>query len=160
MRRISIGMIFLLAIAAVVFAQAAVFHTADASVNSAGSLVVSWDERGLGNGGTDGLVHYSLTADAHATYGCINGGGNHPKATNKETVNGPLTSDIALPVSKNGRIIGSLTVGPLDAGNFSCPGGQALVLGSVLYENVSLTDTTFGSSAGIAGSFSRTFIAF
>jgi hypothetical protein len=153
-------MIFLLAIAAVVFAQAAVFHTADASVNSAGSLVVSWDERGLGNGGTDGLVHYSLTADAHATYGCINGGGNHPKASNKETVNGPLGADIALPVSKNGRIIGSLTVGPLDAGNFSCPGGQALVLGSVSYENVSLTDTTFGSTADIAGTFSRTFIAF
>jgi hypothetical protein len=153
-------MIFLLAIAAVVFAQAAVFHTADASVNSAGSLVVSWDERGLGNGGTDGLVHYSLTADAHATYGCINGGGNHPKASNKETVNGPLGADIALPVSKNGRIIGSLTVGPLDAGNFSCPGGQALVLGSVSYDNVSLTDTTFGSTADIAGSFSRTFIAF
>jgi hypothetical protein len=160
MRRISIGMIFLLAIAAVVFAQAAVFHTADASVNSAGSLVVSWDERGLGSGGTDGLVHYSLTADAHATYGCINGGGNHPKATNKETVNGPLGADVALPVSKNGRIIGSLTVGPLDAGNFSCPGGQALVLGSVSYDNVSLTDTTFGSTADIAGSFSRTFIAF
>ena len=160
MRRISIGMIFLLAIAAVVFAQAAVFHTADASVNSAGSLVVSWDERGLGNGGPDGLVHYSLTADAHATYGCINGGGNHPKASNKETVNGPLGADIALPVSKNGRIIGSLTVGPLDAGNFSCPGGQALVLGSVSYDNVSLTDTTFGSTADIAGSFSRTFIAF
>ena len=160
MRRISIGMIFLLAIAAVVFAQAAVFHTADASVNSAGSLVVSWDERGLGNGGTDGLVHYSLTADAHATYGCINGGGNHPKASNKETVNGPLGADIALPVSKNGRIIGSLTVGPLDAGNFSCPGGQALVLGSVSYDNVSLTDTTFGGTADIAGTFSRTFIAF
>ncbi len=160
MRRISIGTIFLLAIATVIFAQSANFHTADASVNSAGSLVVSWDERGVGNGGTDGLVHYSLTADAHATYGCINGGGNHPKATNKETVNGPLGADIALPVSKNGRIIGSLTVGPLDAGNFSCPGGQALVLGSVSYDNVSLTDTTFGSTAGIAGTFSRTFIAF
>jgi len=160
MRRISIGTIFLLAIATVIFAQSANFHTADATVNSAGALVVSWDERGLGNGGTDGLVHYTLAADAHATYGCINGGGNHPKATNKETVNGPLVADIALPVSKNGRIIGSLTVGPLDAGNFSCPGGQALVLGSVLYENVSLTDTTNGSSAGIAGTFSRTFIAF
>jgi hypothetical protein len=160
MRRISIGMIFLLAIAAVVFAQAAVFHTADATVNSAGSLVVSWDERGLGNGGSDGLVHYSLTADASATYGCINGGGNHPKATNKETLNGPLSADVALAPSKNGRIIGSLTVGPLDAGDFSCPSGQSLVLGSVSYTNVSLTDTTFGSTADIAGTFSRTFIAF
>jgi|SRR5882724_7541650 len=160
MRRISIGTIFLLAIAAVVFAQAAVFHTADATVNSAGSLVVSWDERGVGNGGSDGLVHYTLTVDASATYGCVNGGGNHPKAANKETFNGPLSADAAFAPSKNGRIIGSLTVGPLGAGDFSCPGGQTLVLGSVSYTNVSLTDTTFGSTADIAGSFSRTLVAF
>ena len=160
MRRVSIATTFLLAIAVVSFAVSAHFASAEASVNSAGALVVSWDERGLGNGGGDGLVHYTLTADASATYGCINNGDHHPKATNKETLNGPLDADIALAPSKNGRIIGSLTVGPLDAGNFSCPGGQALVLGSVSYENVSLTDTTNGSSADIAGTFSRTLVAF
>lgn len=161
MRRISIAVPFLLvAIAAVAFAQSAHFASAEASVNSAGALVVSWDERGLGNGGGDGLVHYTLTADASAEYGCINKGGNHPQATNKETVNGPLSSDVALAPSKNGRIIGSLTVGPLDAGDFSCPGGQRLVLGNVSYTNVSLTDTTNGSTADIAGSFSRVFVVF
>src|SRR5229473_5891439 len=117
MRRISVGMIFLLGIAAVVFAQAAVFHTADATVNSAGALVVSWDERGLGNGGTDGLVHYTLTADAHATYGCINGGGNHPKATNKETVNGPVSAMGTFSSGKNGSISQSLTLEPPSPGS-------------------------------------------
>jgi hypothetical protein len=82
------------------------------------------------------------------------------EGSNKETVNGPLSADITLPVSKNGRIIGSLTVGPLDAGDFSCPSGQTLVLGSVSYSNVSLTDTTNGSTADIAGSFSRVFVNF
>jgi hypothetical protein len=160
MRRISIGTFLLLAIAAVVFAQSAHFASAEASVNGSGALVVSWDERGVGNGGADGLVHYTLTVDASATYGCINKGGNHPQATNKETLNGPLSADVALAPSKNGRIIGSLTVGPLDPGDFTCPGGQNLVLGNVSYANVSLTDTTNGSSADIAGSFSRVFVNF
>ena len=146
--------------AAISFAQSAHFARASASVDDSGALVVTWDERGLGNGGADGNVNYTLTADASATFGCINGGGNHPKATNKETVNGPLSADISLPVGKNGRIIGALTVGPLDAGDFSCPGGQTLVLGSVSYSNVSLTDTTNGSTADIAGSFSRVFVNF
>jgi hypothetical protein len=146
--------------AAVSLAQSADFHSASASVLDSGALLVTWDERGLGNGGADGLVHYTLTVDASATYGCINGGDKHPKAANKETFNGPLSADVALAPSKNGRIIGSLTVGPLDAGTFTCPNGQTLVLGSVSYTNVSLTDTTFGSTADIAGSFSRTFVNF
>ena len=155
-----VAILILAASAGVSRAQSANFHSADASVLDSGALLVTWDERGLGNGGPDGLVHYSLTVDASATYGCINNGEKHPKAANKETVNGPLSADVALAPSKNGRIIGSLTIGPLDAGTFSCPNGQTLVLGSVSYTNVSLTDTTFGSTADIAGSFSRVFVNF
>lgn len=160
MRRVLSATCFLLAIAAVSFAVAANFHTADATVNSVGSLVVTWDERGLGNGGADGLVHYTLAAMGSATYGCINGGSRHPKASNKETVPGPLDASIDLAPDKNGRIIGSLTVGPIDAGGFSCPSGQTLVLGSVSYTDVSLTDTTNNSSADIAGTFSKVLVAF
>jgi hypothetical protein len=155
-----VASLILVAGAAVSLAQSADFHSASASVIGSGALLVTWDERGLGNGGADGNVHYVLTADASAEYGCINGGQKHPKASNKETVSGPLSADITLPVSKNGRIIGSLTVGPLDAGDFSCPNGQTLVLGSVSYSNVSLTDTTNGSTADISGSFSRVFVNF
>jgi hypothetical protein len=42
-------------------------------------------EAGLGD---NQLVDYVASADASATYACINGGGKHPQAQNKETVNG------------------------------------------------------------------------
>src|SRR5436190_12384744 len=54
------------------------FTSTSTSVNSAGSLVATFSEAGLGNEN----VHYSLSADSSATYACINGGGNHPKAAN------------------------------------------------------------------------------
>jgi hypothetical protein len=83
MRRISIATSFLLAVALVSFAQSADFHSASASVLDSGALLVTWDERGLGNGGADGNVHYVLTADASAEFGCINGGQKHPKGRTK-----------------------------------------------------------------------------
>jgi hypothetical protein len=123
------------------------------TVNNDGALVVSWDESGLGNGN----VTYSLTADATATYACINGGGNHPKATNKETKSGQVTAGGSFK-TKNGRVQGSLTTGPLSAGSFSCPSGQTLVLACVSYTNGVLTDTTNNVTADIAD-VSRTFVA-
>jgi len=83
MRRISVGMIFLLGIAAVVVCTISELSQCRCHCKQQWRLVVSWDERGLGEWWTDGNVSYTLTADAHATYGCINGGGNHPKASTK-----------------------------------------------------------------------------
>ena len=123
------------------------------TVNNDGALVVSWDEAGLGNQN----VTYSLTADATATYACINGGGNHPKATNKETKAGQVTAGGSFK-TKHGRVQGSLTTGPLSAGSFSCPSGQTLVLACVSYTNGVLTDTTNNVTADIAD-VNRTFIA-
>ena len=50
---------------------------------------LSAKEAGLGN---NALISYTASADATATYACINGGGNHPKATNKETVSGLVSA--------------------------------------------------------------------
>ena len=58
------------------------FKDTGASVANSGALTVHIDEAGLGDGAT---TDYTLTAEATATYACINGGGNHPKAANKET---------------------------------------------------------------------------
>jgi hypothetical protein len=59
------------------------FFSATSSIDDNGALVVSWDEAGVGQE----QVNYQLTvATATAIYACINGGGNHPKAANKETV--------------------------------------------------------------------------
>lgn len=134
-------------------AVAAKFHSATGSVNNSGALVVSFDERGLGNGNID----YTLTADSVAVYACINGGGNHPKAANKETVNGDVSASGSFE-SKNGRVQASLSAGPISAGDFSCPSGQRLVLASVSYTNIVLTDTTNGSSIGVADT-GRVFFA-
>jgi hypothetical protein len=103
-------------------------------------------------------VDYVLSADATAEYACVNGGGKHPQAANKETVNGDVSAGGSFEV-KNGRVTASLTAGPLSAGDFSCPGGQRLVLASVSYSNISLTDTTNDVSTSIPDA-SRIFFTF
>ena len=57
---------------------------------------------------------------------------------------------------KNGRVQASLSPGAISAGDFSCPNGQRLVLASVSYTNIVLTDTTNGTSIGVADT-SRVF---
>jgi hypothetical protein len=118
------------------------FFSATSAVDSGGALVVSWDEAGLGNENID----YTLTADATAIWACINGGGNHPKAANKETVAAQVSAGGSFQ-AKNGRVQASLTAGPLSAGDFSCPSGQKLTLGKVTYTNIVLTDTSNNVSA-------------
>ncbi|GAB2810498.1 hypothetical protein [Lentzea nigeriaca] len=134
-------------------ADAPKFHSASGSVNGSGALVVNFDERGLGNENID----YVLTADATATYACINGGGNHPQAANKETFNSEVSAGGTFQ-PKNGRVTASLSAGPISAGSFSCPNGQRLVLASVSYSNIVLTDTTNNVSTSVAD-VSRTFFA-
>ena len=132
-------------------AVAAKFHSATGSVNNSGALVVSFDERGLGEGNID----YSLTADATALYACINGGGNHPKAANKESFEGSVSGGGSFE-AKNGRVQADITAGPLEAPQFQCPSGQKRVLAAVSYSNIVLTDLTNGTSVSVPDT-SRTF---
>jgi hypothetical protein len=142
-----------LALAATAGAAAPKFHSATSSVNNSGALVVNFDERGLGNLNVD----YTLSADASATYACINRGGNHPQAANKETFNADVSAGGSFEV-KNGRVVASLAAGPISAGDFSCPGGQRLVLAAVSYTNIELCDTTNDVCIGLPDA-SRTFFA-
>jgi hypothetical protein len=98
---------------------------------------VNWDEAGVGQQ----RVEYTLHADATATYACINGGNKHPQAANKESVHGPADVPATPFVSENGRVVGTLTTGPL-ASNLTCPSGQTFVLACVSYSNIVLTDIT------------------
>jgi hypothetical protein len=150
---LAIALVATLALAATAAAGAPKFHSATSSVNNAGALVVSFDERGLGNLNVD----YTLAADASATYACINRGGNHPQATNKETFNADVSASGSFEV-KNGRVVASLAAGPISAGAFSCPGGQRLVLAAVSYTNIELCDTTNDVCVGLPDA-SRTFFA-
>lgn len=115
------------------------FMSASASINDDGALVVNWDEAGLGNENID----YTLTADATATYACINNGGKHPRAANKETVEGQVSTGGSFQ-ARNGRVKASLTTGPLLDPEFQCPTGQDRILAQVTYSDIVLTDTTNG----------------
>ncbi len=143
------GTFLALASATAAFATSPHFISASAQLSGT-NLVVSFKEAGLGN---NVLIHEVASADATAMYACINGGGNHPQAANKETVHGPVTASGDFPSGKNGNIVGSLTIAPVGPGDFSCPPDQTLVLGKVLYENVAITDTTNGVTQAISGSF-------
>jgi hypothetical protein len=127
--------------------------SATGSVNASGALVVAFDEAGVGTSS----ITYSLNADATAVYACINGGNNHPKAANKETINGDVTGGATFE-PKHGRVTGSVSAGPISAGSFSCPSSQRLVLASVSYTNIVLTDTQNNVSVAIADQ-SRIFLA-
>src|SRR5688500_14869235 len=137
--------------AAPAIAAAPKFHSVSSTVNSAGALVVSFDERGLGNEN----VTYTLSATGTATYACINRGGKNPSAANKRTVSSLVTDSESFE-PKNGRVVASLSAGPPSAGDFTCPPGQRLVFAGVSYTNVVLTDTTNGVSTS-APDASRTF---
>jgi hypothetical protein len=155
-RKIGIGLAVLTALVMTVssvFAVAAKFHEVSSSVDNSGALVVSWDERGVGEGDID----YTLTADATALWACFNRGGHNPAAQNKRSFEGSVSTGGSFE-SKNGRVQASLTAGPLGPGDFSCPSGQVLRLASVTYTNIVLTDTTNGSSTAVPDA-SRTFIA-
>jgi hypothetical protein len=125
------------------------FVRADASTDGA-NLVVSFKEAGLG---TNQLINYEATADATATYVCVNNGGKNPSAQNKTTVSGPVSATGTFNSGKNGQVTASLTLSPPGPGSFSCPKGQHLDIAEVIYTNVAITDTTNGITEPIPGTF-------
>jgi len=130
------------------------FFNVTSSITDSGGLVVGYDEAGVGNA----TVNYTIDTTAEAVYACINGGGNHPKAANKETVSGDLAVSFSRD-PKNGRVTGATSpvLGPLSQGAFTCPSGQRLVLASVSYTDTTLTDTTNGVSTAVPDA-TRTFV--
>ena len=68
---------------------------------------MNWKEAGLGDNQN---VTYNLKADTTGTWGCVNKGGNHPQASNKEDFSETLNATVTLTSGKNGNITGSLSV--------------------------------------------------
>jgi len=140
-RRIAVVALVFMAVALIAqqaIAQSPHFIRASGTLNADGSLTVSFKEAGLG---TNQNIDYALTADATATYVCVNRGGANPSAQNKTTVAGPVIATGTFSSGKNGQVTASLTVDPPPS-DISCPPGQRLELASVSYTNVVLTDTT------------------
>jgi hypothetical protein len=142
MRRLAAALILSLALLAMMataaVAQAPHFIRASGSLEANGALTVDFKEAGLG---TNQLINYTLTADATATYVCVNRGGGNPSASNKTTVAGPVTASGTFSSGKNGQVTASLTAQPPPS-DISCPPGQSLELAQVSYTNIVLTDTT------------------
>jgi hypothetical protein len=147
-----LGATALMLLTAVSAFAAVVFHDVSATINNQGALVVSFDASGLGNV-EDALA--TLTADATAQWGCFNRGGNHPQASNKETVNATVEDQQTVPVH-NGRASGTLSAGAPPPGGLNCPGNQVLRLMNVTYSNIVLTVDTGTINLGTR---SRIFIA-
>jgi hypothetical protein len=109
-------------------------------------LLFTWTEVGLGTPD----VTYTLKTDVIITFGCVNGGGKNPSASNKITVTTPVGATATKTADKNGQITGSVV---LDTGlvsapaGFSCPSGQTLVALSAKFTDNTITDTTNGVTA-------------
>ena len=115
------------------FAGSPHFVTADAS-RSGDTLSVAFKEAGLGN---EPQVHVVLSATAL----CINGGGKHPKAVNKESVS--AADDFPV---QNGKAEGTLSVEAVFQPDCAPPM-------TVQFTDVSLVDQTSGATANIPGTF-------
>jgi hypothetical protein len=127
------------------------FVAASASLSGV-DLVVSWHESGLA---TNTLTSYTASADATATYVCVNNGGANPSAKNKTTVNGPVSASGTFSSGKNGTVMQSLTLTPPPPpATFSCPSGQTQETAEVTYTMVSIEDTTNMITDNISGTFS------
>lgn len=130
------------------------FHDTTDSIADNSALSIHIDEAGVGQQ----QVNYTLdVVTASATYACINGGGKHPSAANKQTFSSSVASGFA-ETPQNGRVDVTTTINgtPLSADGFSCPSGQTMVLASVSYSGITLTDTTNGVSTTLPD-VSRTF---
>jgi hypothetical protein len=133
------------------FATSPHFNSASAGLSGT-NLVVSFKEAGLG---TNQNIAYTASANASATYVCVNKGGGNPSASNKTTVQGPVSASGVFSSGKNGNVSASLTLGPPPPpGSFSCPKGQSAQTAQVSYTDVSIADTTNGVTDPIPGTFS------
>ena len=140
MRRAIASWIIVLSVFLALGAQAAFagsphFVSNTVSVSREGnSLTVSGKEAGLGD---EDQVHIVVTATA----ACINPGDKHPKAANKESV----SAEGNFPV-QNGKADFSLTVTATFQPNCTPPM-------TVVFSNVTVTDTTSGISKSFSGTF-------
>jgi hypothetical protein len=118
-------------------ASAGSAHFVDGTVTASrtgGTLTVSGKEAGLGG---EAQVHIVVTAEA----ACLNPGGHFPSAANKETV----TAAGDFPV-QNGRAYFSLDLTAV----FQPPCSPPM---SVVYGDVTVSDTTNGVTAVLPGTF-------
>jgi hypothetical protein len=131
------------------FADSPHFLSSSFAIDNSGNLQCSFKEAGLGNTATTADITCTA-ATSSATYQCFNNGGNHPKAGNKETVGGLVTDTQTFPV-RNGQTTGTITVGPVSPGSFSCPSGQTLYLQNTCYDDITISGAGASTPTAFTG---------
>jgi hypothetical protein len=143
MKRFKIGLVIpaaLLFIGGTIWAASPHFvGPVKAKLVAGNDVQVCFKEAGLGSNET---ITYVASANATATFVCVNHGGQCPNAANKRTVSGPVSATGSFSSGKNGQISQCLTLEAPDQGSFSCPGGQTVTLSEVSYSAIQLSDTT------------------
>jgi hypothetical protein len=128
-------------------AASADLGTTTTSATTLPDLLWVWTEVGLGKTAN---VSYHFDTIVTATFGCVNSGANHPKASNKTTIAEPVGASGDFTADDNGRITGSEIVDTssvLPPADFSCPTGQTLTALSATFTNNTIKDTTNGVTA-------------
>jgi hypothetical protein len=124
-------------------------------LNSDGTLDVCFKIAGLGKNQT---LTVTASADADATYGCLNNGQQCPNAANKVNVQSDVSATGTFTSNKNGQITcrSCLTVDPPDT-DLTCPNGQRLVLVSISYTDVTVSAPDAGDCNTSPGTFAENF---
>jgi hypothetical protein len=123
---------------------ASTWDFANVSVNSTGNLVIAFKVHGVGNND----VTFALSGTARTVYGCINGGSNHPKASNKEGTDTEFSTQFTFDPTNGG--INTTATFPVPGTSLVCPGGQSVFLISVRYFGLSFTNSTAGEVATLS----------
>ena len=157
MKKLSIltcTMIALGFMATTVLAQNAHFMSCSVNpVSNDGCVSVSFRIAGLGAGASDTIT---ATTTVTATWGCLNGGQNCPNAQNKFTTTAPISASLNVQAGHNGSATGTIRLCPTPPANF-CPHGQKMVLISVTYTDVQLTNSISGDTCTTEGGVASFF---
>jgi hypothetical protein len=157
MKKLSILTLTMIALssfmAITVLAQNAHFMSCSSSVNPNGSLSVSFRIAGLGGGASDTIT---ASTTATSTWGCLNGGQQCPNAANKFTSSDQITGQLTVTAGHNGSASGTITLSPKQPANF-CPHGQKMVLISVTYSDVTLTNSATSDTCTTDGGAANFF---
>lgn len=143
--------VFTLAFAATAFASS--YTSVTSSVNANGTLHVEWTLSGAGCGSVGSPCSFSVAAQVKAFYGCFNGGGNFPRASNKNASTGSFSAPAGPFFDNGGQVAGFLNTSTTDLpaapATIHCGSGQSLVLVRVEYTAIVVTLTT-GPHAGLS----------
>jgi len=82
---------------------------------------------------------------------CVNNGSSNPQASNKRTSSSNESASGQFTADQNGNVTGTLTLTAPSTppSGFSCPPGQDLELGSVIYSPITITDSTSGATLSL-----------